>query len=448
MSDPRNSSKSGATVANPELVRDVQETNARYLSAAEREIPKGYKQTEVGVIPEDWEIFQLAELGKFKNGINKNCEAFGHGSPFVNLMDVFGVSKISSTDSLGLVETNNAEQQTYNLMKGDVIFIRSSVKPSGVGLTAVVEQNFQKTVYSGFLIRFRDNGVINQKFKYHCFYEEGFRNRLIGASTVSANTNINQDNLKRLFLALPPTKAEQEAIAVALSDADALIEALEQLIAKKRQLKQGAMQELLTGKRRLPGFSGEWKLKPLGEFIEKIVGGGTPSRSNPDYWGDEIPWVTVKDFATFNPRYSQESISKAGLQNSASHLIPRETLITSTRMGLGKAVIYDIDVAINQDLKALFPKNLLLTHYLYFWFQYYGRLIEELGSGSTVKGISLSELKKIAFLLPSLPEQTAIAQILTDMDAEITGLESKLTKARAVKQGMMQQLLTGKIRLT
>ena len=240
-------------------------------------IPAGYKQTEVGVIPVDWNALQLCELGKFKNGINKASEAFGHGSPFVNLMDVFGVSSISSSESLGLVETNSAEQQTYDLRKGDTIFIRSSVKPSGVGLTAVVGESLPKTVYSGFLIRFRDNGSITDGFKRHCFYEEGFRRRLIGQSSVSANTNINQDNLKRLLIAFPPTDGEQEAIAEALSDADALIESLEQLLTKKRHLKQAAMQELLTGKKRQPGFSGEWKLKQLGGLFA-FSGGYTASR--------------------------------------------------------------------------------------------------------------------------------------------------------------------------
>ena len=218
----------------------------------------GYKLTEVGAVPEDWNILRLGELGQFKNGINKGSEAFGHGSPFVNPMDVFGVSRIATSDALQLVDSNQTEQQTYDLRKGDaifirssvkpsgvgltavvgdVIFIRSSVKPSGVGLTAVVEKDLPKTVFSGFLIRFRDGGALNNGFKRHCFYEENFRKTVIGASSVSANTNINQDNLKQLRLPIPPTKAEQEAIADALSDADALIESLQQLIAKKRQIK-------------------------------------------------------------------------------------------------------------------------------------------------------------------------------------------------------------------
>lgn len=146
------------------------------------------------MIPEDWDAVQLTKHGHFKNGINKGNEDFGHGTPFINLMDVFAVNSIKSGDAFGLVKTNEAEQNAYDLKRGDVIFIRSSVKPSGVGLTAVIETDLPKTVYSGFLIRFRDNDALDIGFKRHCFYSENFRNRLIGSSTVSANTNINQDN--------------------------------------------------------------------------------------------------------------------------------------------------------------------------------------------------------------------------------------------------------------
>jgi type I restriction enzyme, S subunit len=210
-----------------------------------------YTHTELGNIPNDWSVVPLGDLGKFKNGINKNSESFGHGSPFVNLMDVFGVSSISSPDTLGLVASNPVEQHNYDLRKGDVIFIRSSVKPSGVGLTAVVEEDLSKTVYSGFLIRFRDSGSLSHNFKRHCFNEEGFRTRLIGASSVSANTNINQDSLRRLNLILPATKAEQEAIAAIPSSMDAEILALQAKLFKVLRIKQGMTQELLTGRIRL-----------------------------------------------------------------------------------------------------------------------------------------------------------------------------------------------------
>ncbi len=404
------------------------------------QLKEGYKQTEVGIIPEDWLVTSLGELGNFKNGINKNSEAFGHGHPFVNLMDVFGVSSISAVNLSDLIETNNIERQTYNLKEGDVLFIRSSVKPSGVGLTALVEEDLEQIVYSGFLIRFRDGGTIGKNFKKHCFYEEGFRKRLISASSVSANTNINQDNLKQLLIPLPPTKAEQEAIACTLSDIDALIESLDRLLTKKRQIKQGAMQELLRSK-------DGWKNTILGNIAEKIVGGGTPSRSVNKYWDGNIPWMTVKDFASHNPFSTSEYITQDGLKNSPSNLIPKGTLITSTRMGLGKAVIFEIDVSINQDLKAIFPNKDIDPLFLYYWFQFNKSNIADMGSGSTVMGISLDELRKLPFAQPSTSEQIEIASILSDMDAEIDSISVKLTKTRQLKQGMMHELLTGRIRL-
>ena len=133
------------------------------------ELKEGYKQTELGLVPEDWEIVQLGEIGYFKNGINKSKEDFGFGFPFVNLMDVFGKPKIYGNEEFDLINSNEAERNLYNLKKGDIIFIRSSVKPSGVGLTSVVNIDLVKTVFSGFLIRYRENIGIHNEYKRYCF---------------------------------------------------------------------------------------------------------------------------------------------------------------------------------------------------------------------------------------------------------------------------------------
>ena len=210
----------------------------------------GYKQSELGEIPGDWDVMELGGLGQFKNGINKDADSFGYGTPFVNLMDVFGKPSINEIKELGLIDATENDLKEYDLKSGDVLFIRSSVKPSGVGLTSVVKKNLDKTVYSGFLIRFRSNETLEPVFKEHCFYQSDFRKRIIASSSVSANTNINQDNLKQISLVVPPL-AEQTAIANVLSDMDKDLEALQQRLHKTQQIKQGMMQELLTGKTRL-----------------------------------------------------------------------------------------------------------------------------------------------------------------------------------------------------
>lgn len=212
---------------------------------------KGYKTTELGEIPEDWEIANLSQLGHFKNGINKGAESFGFGYPFVNLLDVFGVTAISSTASLGLLDSTALDRKEYKLDTGDVLFVRSSVKPSGVGLTTVVERDLKNTVFSGFLIRFRPTNALTNKFKKYCFHEERFRSSLIASSSVSANTNINQDSLKQLFIAFPSNIVEQDVISDVLIDMEKELSGLEDKLTKTQQLKQGMMQELLTGRTRL-----------------------------------------------------------------------------------------------------------------------------------------------------------------------------------------------------
>jgi type I restriction enzyme, S subunit len=408
------------------------------------DVMTGYKQTEVGLIPQDWNAVELSILGTFKNGINKGGEAFGHGSPFVNLMDVFGVSSIDSSNSLGLVDTSDAEQQTYNLLNGDVLFIRSSVKPSGVGLTAVVDDDLPKTVYSGFLIRFRDNGALDLAFKRHCFYEEDFRSRVINASSVSANTNINQNNLKRIILALPSNKAEQEAIAEALSDADALIESLEQLLVKKRNIKQGAMQELLTGKRRLPGFNEEWEETAFGDVVnirnEKVNTRGTPLAE----FCIELEQIGQ------GTGYVEEFVDARSRDTSKYKFLSNDVLFGRLRPYLRKYWFAHRDGVCSTEIWPLTPSGEeILEGFLY-------QVVQTevfIDAASAAYGTHMPRadwvmLSKHVFNLPTdVKEQAAIAATLSDLDKEIIKLEAKLEKLRQIKQGMMQELLTGRIRL-
>ncbi|MBE9238642.1 restriction endonuclease subunit S [Anabaena aphanizomenioides LEGE 00250] len=191
----------------------------------------------------------------------------------------------------------------------------------------------------------------------------------------------------------------------------------------------------------------DWDVKKLGDIVIKIVGGGTPSRNIKEYWNGNIFWATVKDLTSFNSYLTQETITKEGLNSSASNLIPKGNLIISTRMAVGKVVIYNVDVAINQDLKAIFIKPDIDTRFLFFYFIGYSNKIDFLASGSTVKGIVLEDLRNLQIPLPPLAEQKAIAQSLSDVDNLITAIDKLITKKRNIKQGTMQELLTGKKRL-
>ena len=369
----------------------------------------GYKQTEVGVIPEEWEVKPLGELGQFKNGINKGKEDFGHGFPFINLMDVFGIPKVSTaTTELGLVNSTAAERKLYELKGSDVLFVRSSVKPAGVGLTTLIPQDLVNTVFSGFLIRFRDAGLLSHEFKEHCFWDERFRNRLIARSSVSANTNINQDALKQLQIALPPLP-EQHAIAEALSDVDALLGALDRLIAKKRDLKQAAMQQLLTGQTRLPGFHGEWEVKRLGSLGAFLKGSGV---KKDDAMSGDLPCVRYGEIYTHHHDVVRvfNSFLSASVAAAATTLRKGDLLFAGsgeTKEEIGKAVafVHDCEAYAGGDIVILRPEasdSVFLGYYLN------SRPIQKQkasrGQGDAVVHISAASLAAIEVSMPPLPE--------------------------------------------
>lgn len=413
------------------------------------EIKKGYKQTEFGFIPNEWTTYRLHEIGVFKNGINKSKTDFGFGYPFVNLMDVFGPDKIDSNAEFGLINSNEAERKLYDLKQGDVLFIRSSVKPEGVGLTKIILEDLPNTVFSGFLIRFRDNQRLSLEYKKYCFSQNYFRKLLISNSTVSANTNINQEALKGLIIAIPNSIGEQSAIAAVLRETDNLITILEKLIVKKEEVKKGTMQVLLTGKKRLSGFTAKWKHEELKKVVE-IISGGTPQTSITEYWNGDINWCTPTDITKFRGKYlknTERTISQLGLQNSSSILLPKGTLLLCSRATIGEVKISANSICTNQGFKSLICSKEVYNEYLYYYIQIIKSTLIEKAIGSTFLEISKKDIGAIEILLPSIEEQEAIARVLMDMDVELEEMEKKLTKYKNIKNGMMQQLLTGKIRL-
>jgi restriction endonuclease S subunit len=387
-----------------------------------------HEASSVGV----WQEKQLREF----------CVCFSGGTPSTSNAHYYNgdINWITSGDLnqkrirqvSGRISMQGLENSAAKLTKKGTLLVALYGATAGVTAISEIEGAINQAILA-VIPRDVDNEFLFQKLSF-------LKDWIITTYTQGGQPNLSGEIIRSISITLPTTLAEQTAIATALSDTDALITGLEKLIEKKRMIKQGVMQELLRPKK-------GWRPAILGDVIERIVGGGTPSRSNPQFWGKEIPWVTVKDFATFDSIQTQEYITREGLANSASNLIPKGTLITSTRMALGKAVIYMVDVSINQDLKAMFPRKDLNVNFLYYWFELNQKYIESLGSGSTVAGLSLGELKRIPFALPPINEQVEISAALSSMDGELAVLNTNLAKYRRIKFGMMQALLTGRIRL-
>jgi type I restriction enzyme S subunit len=238
--------------------------------------------------------------------------------------------------------------------------------------------------------------------------------------------------ISTLAFPLPPTTDEQEAIAEALSDADALIESLEQLLTKKRQIKQGAMQELLTGKKRLPGFSGNWEMKRLGDIAHIKTGG----RNNQDKIEDgEYPFF----------------VRSATVERINSYSYDCEAILIPGEGGIGSIFHYICGrFDVHQRVYAIteFRPDVSGRYVHLYMSVEFGVHAMQNSVKATVDSLRLPTFQNFEVALPpTLAEQTAIASVLSDMDSALSALETGLTKARQLKQGMMQELLTGRIRV-
>jgi type I restriction enzyme S subunit len=258
--------------------------------------------------------------------------------------------------------------------------------------------------------------------------------------------------IKQLKISVPPIE-EQRAIASALSDMDALLAKLDQLIAKKRDIKQAAMQELLTGRRRLPGFSGGWTVTAL-RNLGAWKGGATPSMANPDFWvNGDVPWASSGDIKSTTIDATAKNITELAVESSSTTVVPAGSVVMVTRSGILRRYFpvakTSKPIAINQDIKALIPASGVDTEFVLQSLLLHGPdiLSSCMKAGTTVESVELSWLKAYEIDLPSLDEQQAIAALLRDMAAEITALEARREKTRLLKQGMMQELLSGRVRL-
>lgn len=415
-------------------------------------IPPGYKQTEVGVIPEDWELKPLHALAdKIMVGIaSAATHAYRDRGIVMFRNQNIKPNYLDDSDILYLDKNYESTFRNKRLRSGDLLTARTGYP----GTTSIVPQLYEGSQSFTTLITRPRRDIVDST--YLCYFinskagQAYFEQNQIGGG----QKNVNAGSLKYLPVPLPPTKVEQESIAEALSDADALIESLEQLIAKKRQIKQGAMQELMTGKRRLPGFSGEWETKPLGEVSDSCSSGATPYRGRPDYYKGKVKWITSGELNYNLITDTLEHISDEAVENTNLKVHPIGTFLMAIT-GLeaagtrGACGIVGSPATTNQSCMAIYPTSELKTEYLYHYYVFRGNeLALQYCQGTKQQSYTAKLVKLLPIdLPPSIEEQTAIASILSDMDSEITALEEKLAKARQIKKGMMQELLTGKIRL-
>ena len=411
-------------------------------------VPPGYKRTEVGVIPEDWKVLPLCVcLHKAPDyGINAAAVAFDDNLPtYLRITDI----EDGHFSPAPQVSVKHPNAVAFFLNKGDLVFARTG---ASVGKSYLYNPIDGPLVFAGFLIRISpDLAVLEPAFLAYYSQSKRYWSWVATMSIRSGQPGINGQEYGTLQLPLPET-GEQRAIAGALSDVDGLIAALDKLIAKKRAIKQATMQQLLTGKTRLPGFSGKWRACTLGDVGLFSKGRGIKRADVSDYG------VACIRYGELYTRYHDYVITPVSRISSEVALtaqpIKTGDLLfagsgeTAEEIGRCAAYIGEEATYAGGDIIILTPTG-QNSFYL-------GHLINHetvaaqkarLGQGDAVVHISSRNLARVEIELPPVEEQTAIAAILSDIDAELAALEQHRDKTKQIKQGMMQELLTGRVRL-
>jgi type I restriction enzyme, S subunit len=399
-----------------------------------------YKQTEVGLIPVDWIVSSVGaefniQLGKMLDAEkNIGVAKFFLGNRAIRW------GHIDLTD-IGEIKLTTADLHRYRLRDGDLLVCEGGE----IGRAAIWDQPLGECYFQKALHCLRPIRGFNTILMLNILRQYSVTGFLQNYVTQTSIAHLPKDKFRIIPVGMPPSKREQNDIAEALSDADALIAALEQLLFKKQQIKQGAMQELLTGKRRLLTSDTQWQVKTVKELGE-VTTGGTPSTKNAEFWGGQYAWITPTDISIAKNIWSSErTLTDRGLR-VIRELQPNTVLVTCIA-SIGKNAILMTSGGCNQQINAVTPNAGNLADFIYYLFELNKPCFLANASTTATSMISKATFERMSFAMPSLAEQTAIATILTDLDTEITAIQTKLTKARDVKQGMMQQLLTGRIRL-
>jgi type I restriction enzyme S subunit len=401
------------------------------------EVKPGYKQTEVGVIPDDWELKLLSEVTtQIIDGTHFTPRYTTFGVPFLRVTDIqeseidFAKLKFISPSEHALLTRRCLPK------KGDLLLSKNGT----IGIPKIVSWDWECSLFVSLALLKLRSQLISASFLEQFFKSDVLTQQIRKRSKQGTVTNLHLEEIREFRIPLPPTKVEQDAISEALRDTDALLGGLDLVIGKKRDLKQAAMEQLLTGQTRLPGFHGEWEVKRLGTLLRFQVGFPFSSAFFNEK-GEGIRLVKNRDLKTDDQVFCYSGkYEDAFVVQNGDVLVGMDGDFLPCRWNKGRALL-------NQRVGRIVPNAGLNIAFAFYALIKPLKAIEIVTSSTTVKHLSHGDVEGVERPLPELPEQTAIAEVLTVMDAELAGLEQRREKTHALKQAMMQELLTGRTRL-
>lgn len=400
------------------------------------------KQTEKEELPNGWEIVSIGEIFDFKNGLNKEKEFFGQGTPIVNYKDVYRETALNVSNVQGKVTVDDNELERYSVEKGDVFFTRTSESVDEIAFSAVVMEDIPNAVFSGFVLRARDvNQKLDNNFKRYCFSGFDARKEIIRKSTYTTRALTNGTVLSEVKLLIPPIE-EQILIGEILSQWDEAIETTQNLIQKLKLRKKGLMQGLLSGKKRLSGFSEGWEIIRGDKLFASI--------SNKKHNGEfEVLSATQKKGVIprsetgIDIKYDKKSLGNYKKIDIGDFVISLRSFQGGIEYSNYEGLVSPAYTVLRENLpiaKKFYQEYLKTENFI-------NRLNSIIYGIRDGKQISYKEFGSLKFEYPPLEEQKAIGEIIKIADEEIDEKKEYLIKIKEQKKGLMQQLLTGKKRV-
>ena len=421
--------------------------SSQELASNNNQVPEGYKKTEIGVIPEDWDVVSITKAtSAIFLGLTAKVDYVNSGGiPLIRATDIAS-GRLKFSDARSISVRQHKQLTRYRRPKKEDVLVSKS---GSLGVCAIVDVDRDFSIYESIIV-IQSNSLLNSNFLLWLVRDERTQIRIIGEKVGSTVGHLNLEMFRKLLIPLPPLP-EQKAIAQTLSDVDVLIAELDKLIAKKRHIKTATMQQLLTGKTRLQGFGGEWEVKRLGVLAKFYKGMGL-SKAELTKFGKNECIHYGELFTTYCEKISIV-VSKTNKEKNVFYSQKNDVLMPTsdvTPNGLATAsCIKKSDVILGGDILIIrSSKEDIEGEFLAYAIKLNRNQIMQLISGTTVFHLYGRDMARFIFSIPiSLPEQKAIAQVLSDMDEEITALEKRRAKTQTIKQGMMQELLTGRTRL-
>jgi type I restriction enzyme S subunit len=413
------------------------------IAAQQKTTRTGYRQTDVGVMPEDWKLADFDALGSVIDGDRganyPSSEDFSN-SGYCLFLDAGNVTKegFRFTDCAFITHEKDARLNKGKLKRNDtVLTTRGTVGNLAYFDASVPFENIR--INSGMVILRNTSSSLDTSFLYCLLRSRLVQKQIERLSFGSAQPQLTVKGISKFGIVLP-LLPEQRLIAEALRDVDSLIRRLDQLIAKNRDIRQAAMQQLLTGKRRLPGFGGKWEVKRLGTLLRFQVGFPFSSAFF-NQKGNGIRLVKNRDLK------SDDQIFCYSGEYSPAYLVADGDVLVGMDGDFIPCLWRKGPALLNQRVGKILPSSGMDRNFAYYVLIEPLKAIEIVTSSTTVKHLSHGNIEDIEQSIPAMDEQVAIATVLSDMDADIAALETRCNKTHAIKQGMMQQLLTGNIRL-